>query len=269
MSITVVIVTYNSQRHLAECVNSVLTETQDWQTDIILVDNASQDETVQLAYTLLPRNSIIALGENEGFARAVNRALSLSPSQYVLLVNPDVIMEKGSLRAMANLLDGDARVAAVGAKHRYSHGGLQLTWGWKPTLLREWFRRRCQYGLRAHDEALTRRMEAYASKPLEVDWVSGSCLLFYRSVNDEVGGWDESFFLFFEDIDWCVRVRQRGYRIFYCPEALVRHVEGASAATAHRVASAAYRQSQRYYAKKHWGLFSRVVLWAYSLLRRK
>ncbi len=185
---------------MSACLQSVLAEMQDRQAEIILVDNASQDESLQIAYTLLQRKSLIASECNEGFARAVNRALAGTSGDYVLLVNPDVVMGRGSLSAMLHLLESDPRIAVVGAKHRYAHGGLQLTWGWKPTLLREWFRRRCQYGLRAHDAALTKRLDAYSSKPLDVDWVSGSCVLFRRCVNNEVGGWDERFFLFFEDI---------------------------------------------------------------------
>jgi len=266
LGLAVIVVTFNSERSLGDCLKSIRSETEGMETEIVVIDNASEDATVNVALASLPREAVIALNENLGFSTAVNLGISKTKGEYVLLVNPDVVLQPGCLRSMSSILESDATVGAVGAKHRYPNGGLQLTWGWAPTLLREWFRKKCQYGLRARNEKLTERLEKYTGKNIDVDWVSGSCLLFRRCVNEDLSGWDENFFLFFEDIDWCVRARKQGCRVVYCSDAVVTHLEGASAATRPKESERAYRQSQRLYARKHWGLCSRTVLNLYLTL---
>lgn len=266
--VSIIVITHNAEEHLSRSVDSILKETRGGKVEIRLVDNGSSDRTREIATSLLTPNNCIFQENNLGFSKALNIGIKKTTGEYILVMNPDVFLEKGALRNLTCYLDEHPNVAAVGPKHHYPDGRLQLTWGWKPTIAREWLRRKCQYGLRQGDEKLTSRMEFYSKAPLKVDWLAGSCLLFRRSVNEKIGGWDERFFLFFEDIDWGVRAREASYDMVLFPEALVRHVEGGSAGKRPKATERIYRESQRLFVDKHWGLVSRIFIKTYLGLKR-
>ena len=265
-TVSVVIVTYNSERYLANCLESL--KAQAHPLEIFLLDNASRDSTLSVARSYLPSDSILALDENVGFSRAVNVGIKRTQHENVLVMNPDIVLKSETVSRLLSTLNADSDVAAVGPKHRYPDGKLQLTWGEVPNLVTETVRKHRQYALRRGDPRTTSRFESIA-KPLNVGWVAGSCILLRKAVNEAIGGWDENFFLFFEDIDWCLRAGQHGYRIVFDPTVSVQHEEGASATTNPHESSKAYRQSQLYFVDKHWGWFSRTVLKTYLWLKRR
>jgi GT2 family glycosyltransferase len=224
--VDVVIVSYNSRATLRACVEPLAGE--DW-IQVIVADNASADGSLA-AIADLPLTAL-GLARNFGFAYACNRGAEAGSAPSILFLNPDGRIEPDALRRLLAVLDGSDTVAAAAPRIRSSDGELELS-------LRRFPRLRSTYGqalflhrLLPHaswaDEVV--RDPSRYERPGAPDWASGACLLVRRSAFEQVGGWDESFFLYGEDVDLCWRFSRAGQRVVFDPAATATHVGGASA----------------------------------------
>ena len=207
---------------------------------ILVVDVASGDSRLDRLPETYPGVATLGLQENVGFSAAVNAGLKELEDRRVLLLNADVLLTREQVTALEGVADRSAersadRVecpAALGPLQRYEDGTPQLTWGADPSWRSERRRRRLTRGCTQRDSAAGEEVLAEADGTREVDWLSGSCILIDRTAPGGGLEWDEGYSLYFEDMDWCRRVREAGGRVLHTSEVSVVHAHGASMKTA-------------------------------------
>jgi len=262
--ISVIIVSYNVRELLLRCVDSALAQDLGpHDVEVIVVDNASEDDSADAVRRRFPEVQVIDMGGNFGFSRAVNRGAKEARGDRLLLLNPDARLGPGALAALDRRLRGVPWCGAVGARQVDSQGFFQLAVGPKVGLTRELGRKLVQSRLDRSDGRMARWLDARLSKPGPVPWAAASCLLVTRDAFAAVEGFDEEFFLYFEDIDFCLRLGQRGYSIWYDPSVTVVHERGRSAARVRGEAAQAYRESQRRFWQKHGRRWQSLVVAGY------
>ena len=231
----------------------------------IVVDNASPDDSAALVREEHPSCELIELEDNLGFSCAVNAGVARGSADIVVVLNPDVELNTEALGRITKWIggSGDPRIGAVGVRQEDPDGFLQLSIGPRPSLVGELGRKLVQRRLDRHDERVANWLDRWLSIPRQVSWAAGSCLGIRRKAFDAVGGFDEDFFLYFEDIDFCLRLGDAGYGVKYDPCATVLHHRGASMAQQPERCRQAYRRSQLRFWNKHGRAFQRIVVRQY------
>ena len=220
-----VVVNFNAGAHLVACVRSLRAEGLD---RIVVVDNASRDGSVEAALAVDPGIDVVQTGRNLGFGSAVNRGVPRLEGD-VLVVNPDVVVEPGAVKALEAVLEQEPDVGIVGPRIEDPDGTLYPSARTFPALgdaLGHAF-----VGLVAPRNRFTRRyrmLDWDHAVAARVDWVSGACMLVRRECFDELGGFDEAFFMYLEDVDLCWRAHRAGWAVAYEPAGRIMHVQGVS-----------------------------------------
>jgi N-acetylglucosaminyl-diphospho-decaprenol L-rhamnosyltransferase len=251
----VLIVSYEVRDILQRCLNST-TEAD----EVIVVDNASTDGTPEMIRQQFGQVLLVVNADNRGFSVATNQAARIATGDLLLLLNPDTQLWPGAIDAMRGEMLSRPDAAVLGFRQVNAMGTFQLSIGPRPSLVLELGRMITQRRLDRGDTRLARWLDRRYQKAMEVAWVSGSSLMVRRSAFSAIGGFDESFFLYFEDADFCLRARAQG-RVYYVPTVTVMHHRGMSAAKNVSVAQRAYRSSQiiywqRYRGRRHASLIS-------------
>jgi len=236
--------------------------------DVLVVDNASTDGTVNAVRLRHPRARVIDNAGNRGFAAACNQGWRSGGAPLVLFLNPDAEVLPGAIEALAGVLDRRTDAGIVGPRTLNEDGTVQVSTGSDLTIATERTQRRLVRGVRARAPRALAEADARHSREHEPDWVSGSCLMARRAALEAVGGYDEGFFLYEEDADLCRRVRAAGWRVVFTPAAVVRHRLGRSMEKAGARARAEYHRSHRRYYEKHNGPLQRLLLRVWLELRR-
>ncbi len=230
MSTAVLIVNYRTYPELAACLVSLRPHLEP-DDEVVVVDYESDREALGRAVGGGTNIATIARPDNLGFAAGVNLAAAASRAPFLLLLNPDTIVEGPVVRALEQWLTSHPDVGLVGARVLNADGSVQASARRFPNVTTWFGGRSTWFSSRFPRNWLSRRnlvgLDAVA--PIEVDWVSGACLMTRRDVFDRVGGFDEGFFLYWEDADYCSRVAEAGFRRMYVPMASVRHAVGRSA----------------------------------------
>jgi N-acetylglucosaminyl-diphospho-decaprenol L-rhamnosyltransferase len=220
-----VVVNYNAGEYLVACVRSLRAEGIQ---RVVVVDNASTDGSVAAAQAADADLEIVHAGANLGYGPAANRGAQRFDGD-VLVVNPDAVVEPGAVKAMQAVLEHDAEVGIVGPRIENPDGTLYPSARTFPALgdaMGHAF-----VGLVAPGNRYTRRyrmLDWDHAVAARVDWVSGACLLARRACFDELGGFDERYFMYLEDVDLCWRAHHKGWAVAYEPAARVVHVQGVS-----------------------------------------
>ena len=241
MVISIIIVPYNARADLQRCLESLQAAPPAAAHEIIVVDNGSTDGSADAARRINGVR-VIDAGANLGFARANNLGIRASSGAALLLLNSDTVVSPSVLDRLLGELDHDASVAVVGPRLVDGDGRAELSFGRMIGPLNELRQKRLARS--GSVEALTRRRQY-------PDWVSGACLLVRRTDAEAVGGLDERFFMYTEDVDFCAAIRARGRRILFTPDVQVVHLRGRSAATAPDATREHYRRSQIAFYEKH------------------
>jgi N-acetylglucosaminyl-diphospho-decaprenol L-rhamnosyltransferase len=257
--VAVVVVSYNTRPDLLRCL-AALGLNVTLPLEVVVVDNASHDGSADAARAAFPAVRVIENGANLGFARANNIGLRATAAPYALILNSDAELRPGCLEALCGLLERRPELGAVGPRTLGADGRIQLSFGPALTPLAEWRQRRLVKGLRAGAPWALREVEQMAAREHEPDWLSASCLLARRAALDAVGGFDEGFFLYEEDVDLCVRLRRAGWRLLFTPAAEVVHQLGRSMEKAPALARLEYDRSHLRYYRKHNGVFWTLAL---------
>ena len=255
--VSVSIVNWNSSSQLKRCLDSVYSQ-EGVDKEVIVVDNASSDFDPRLFEKSYPSLKLLVNKENVGFAKALNQAVGVSNGEYLLFLNPDVEFEgRDGLRQLLDFIRKDRKIAIVGPKLLNPDGSLQpsgrkfpsfvdLVYGLDPPLFSKFIR---------HDPFQRTDFD----KVVEVDEVSGACFLIRKDVFKAVGGFDENFFLYFEEVDLCKRVKRMGFKVYYYPEVKVFHQWGASSRK-NPLSRKHMLSSRFYYCRKHYGFLCLLVL---------
>ena len=226
IKISVIIVTYNSSYIIGDCLSTLINNLPDGDSEIIVVDNASKDRTINIVYNYNKNIILISLKDNIGFAGGVNRGISVSKGSYVLILNPDVIVNRECIDGLMSFLDRNENVSAVGPKLTYQDGQTQPSRRRYPHL-RAIMTHRIAFLKRIFGEKILSEflMEDISDKdPVEVEWLIGGCLMLRRDALDDIGLLDSKFFLYYEDADWCYRAAKKGWKVFYLPQVMAMHL---------------------------------------------
>ena len=240
-TVSIVIVSFNARADLERCLESLHASPPAAAAEIIVVDNGSTDGSADAVRRLLGVRLIDA-GANLGFAAANNIGIRAGSSTNILLLNSDTIVPAGAIDRMLLELDSDTAVAVVGPRLVDGAGRAELSFGGMIGPLNEFRQQRLARS--ATVEQLTRQRQY-------PDWVSGACLLVRRADAEAVGGLDERYFMYTEDVDFCAAIRGRGRRILFTPDVEVIHLRGRSAASAPEATREHYRRSQIAFYEKH------------------
>jgi N-acetylglucosaminyl-diphospho-decaprenol L-rhamnosyltransferase len=251
-TVDAVVVSYNSGRTIRRCVEPLLAADS---VRMLVIDNDSRDDTLA-AIAGLPLEAL-PQSENRGFAHGCNAGIEAGAAPYVLLLNPDAVIELESVQTLVRDLEEHPRVGIVAPRILDAAGSLEFSQRRFPRLRSTFavavFAHRLFPGASWQDEVI-RDTSAY-ERPGAPPWVSGACLLVRRSVCEALGGLDDGFFLYGEDVDFCRRTRDLGYDIRFQPSATVMHIGGSSAPRPELLPLLA--ASRLRYSRKHEGRLER------------
>lgn len=248
--LSVVIVNYLAYAPLANCLES-LTEFVP-PANIVVVDHQTQAEQVGRLTARFPYVQFLPTSANPGFAAGVNRGVGATTGEYVLVLNPDCIVSSDP-RPLASWLANHPEVAVCGALVREADGSVQASARRFPGVTTGLAGRTTWLTRLWPDNPLTmgNLVRDLPAEPIEVDWVSGACMMIRRDAFAAVGGMDEQFFLYWEDADLCRRLNQAGWKTDYHPGMTVTHLTGQSSQHARKASLVAFHQSAYRYYRKH------------------
>ena len=259
--VSVVIVSWNTRDLLRGCLASI--ELSPLVLETFVVDNASEDGSIEMVRAEFPRVTVIPNGDNLGFGRANNLAFARASGEYVLLLNPDAQLEADALESLVGTLDNQSSTAVVGPHVVNADGSIQSTRRRFPTVATLFVESTPLQSVLSAQHSLLRDyyvLDRPDDAPQRVDWLVGACLLVRRSALVQVGGFDERFFMYFEEIDWCRRFRKTGWSVVFEPPARVRHLGGQSSNQVPTRRQCEFNESKCRYARKWHSLFTALVL---------
>ncbi|MFT5290888.1 MAG: N-acetylglucosaminyl-diphospho-decaprenol L-rhamnosyltransferase [Planctomycetota bacterium] len=263
--IDAVVVTYNSLAVVGDCLESLRRAPF---VRTYVVDSASQDKTAEYVRRSYREVDVSVMPTNRGFGSGCNEGIARGVAPLVLLLNPDATLEPGELRKLVAYLEQNPEVAAVGPAIVNSDGGPEAGLQALPSTGGE-LARTCEIlarklGLQRDDECLVDASESI--------WISGACMLIRRSALEDVGAFDESFFLYYEETDWCLRAQALGWWIAHLPGSVCTHIGGASSGDpteeSSQVTAKHFRASRRRYFRKHHGVLALAAVEGLHLARR-
>ena len=252
-ALLILIVSWNTRDLLRDCLHSLQPFAHpEW--DVLVVDNASTDDSVAMVRSEYPAARLIENAVNVGYARANNQGLRTSTAPYALLLNSDTRATPKAIHGLLAFMETHPEAGAVCPRLLRPDGTAQpFAFGGDPTpayLLRRGVLRLLARR-HLHDWATTHTQS--------VDWVSGACLLARRAAFEQAGMLDENFFMYFEDNDWCLRLRRAGWKNYYHPAEVIVHLGGQSLAR-NPQAQLSYEASLRYFYHKHYGPLAGLML---------
>lgn len=267
MTISVIIVSYNVKEFLHQCILSLKKALENYDYEIIVVDNDSVDGSNEIVRYKFPEIILIENDSNRGFAAACNQGLDTAKGEFLLLLNPDTMIQEDTVSTMVNFFKTYSDVGAAGCKILNADGTLQLA---------------CRRSFPIPKVAIPKLIGLSKLFPknrffgkynltyvdpdelIDVDAVSGSFLMFRREVWEQVGGLDEEFFMYGEDIDYCYRIKEAGWKIYYVPFTKIIHYKGESTKLASFDNFIAFYRAMDIFVKKHfsksYSIFLDVIL---------
>ncbi|MER3461726.1 MAG: hypothetical protein C4342_01470, partial [Armatimonadota bacterium] len=252
--LSVTICSWNTRDYLDRCLASVLAQTEEIALEVIVIDNASEDGSVETVEQKYPSVHLIRNEQNRGFGAGHNQGFAVASGEFLMPLNSDTVVHPSCFSRLVSFLRENRDVGIAAPKLLNPDGSLQYSCRRFPTPAAALFRN-TPLGKLFPNNRFAREylMQDWDhSEPRDVDWVSGAALCLRASVYREIGGFDERFFMYLEDVDLCKRVHDAGLRVVYVPDAAVTHVIGAST---DRVANRMIRQFHKsmllYYARHH------------------
>jgi GT2 family glycosyltransferase len=230
MKLSIIIVSWNVKEDLSRCLHSLEENPPSSKYEVIVVDNGSSDGTIESIRNHFPGVHFIANSDNRGFAAANNQGIEKSQGEYVLFLNPDTIIDSNCLNILMDFMDKNEDVGVCGPKLLYGDGTVQRS-----------VRRFPSFRGALHRHTIFKILKIFKSdyekwvmrdfkydRQMEVDQVMGAALMTRRSIIKTVGMMDEIFFVYYEEVDLCYRIKQAGWRIVFLPEAKITHLGGRS-----------------------------------------
>ncbi len=254
VQLSIIIVNFETPEYTTDCIRSIFKNKPHLVFEVIVIDNGSKDQSLERLREELPQVVCIETGANLGFSQANNLGINNARGNFILLLNSDTKILDDSIDKMLEYLLANPHVGAMGPRQLHGNGKLQLSWGSFPTLISEAFRKLLHYRLSINDLKIRDYLEEKYAGSTDVDWVSGSCLMTRKDALQQAGLLDGRFFMYFEDIDLCRRMKDAGWRIHYNSDITIVHYGGISAKRNLMRVLVEYRRSQIYFTRKYYGL---------------
>ncbi|MDD5625873.1 MAG: glycosyltransferase family 2 protein [Patescibacteria group bacterium] len=260
MNISIIIVNYNAQDWLEDCLRSILKYSADIKLEIIVIDNNSTDESKKFIREKFSTIKLIESDKNSGFGQANNQAAEIATGDILFFLNPDTLIQENIFQKIINAFEQDSKIGIVAPQLVLPDNSLQ-PWAYgKEEGIMGIIKNKFKNNLSAHQ---------LANLSAEFDWVSGAALAIRRDIFEKINGFDEKFFMYFEDKDLCLRVKKLDYKIAVLPDAKIIHFGGKSSG-GDKQRKKLYYQSQNYFWRKHYGFFKsvlmRLIRWPYKIL---
>lgn len=250
IDLSVVIVNWNTSELLIQCLESIFNAESSLTFEVVVVDNGSTDNSVQITSGHFPQVRIIANDRNLGFAMANNQGIRAGSARYHLILNSDTIVRPKSLDMLVQYADEHVEAGMVGPKLLNMDGTLQESWAEFPSFWSEITGKPIR----------NRRPIGDPCFAYDVDSILGACMLVRKEVVRSIGVLDEAYFMYSEEIDWCFRIKRGGWQIHYYPASEIFHIGGASASmNSLRQLSLLY-QNKILFFSKNYGYFKSLML---------
>ncbi len=268
MSVSIVIISYNVKEFLQQCILSLKKSCTGVPHEIIVVDNNSVDGSDKIIKDEFPDVRLIKNKDNKGFASACNQGLKIATGEYLLLLNPDTMIQEDTIPKMVKFFRQNPEAGAAGCKILNADGTLQLA---------------CRRSFPTPSVAIPKTLGLSTlfpksklfskynltyedpDKQIEVDALSGAFLMFRREVYNQIGGLDEDYFMYGEDLDYCYRIKSNGWKIFYYPKTKIIHYKGESTKLASFDNFVVFYKAMDIFVKKH---FHKKYFIFFSILLR-
>ncbi|NLE77811.1 MAG: glycosyltransferase family 2 protein [Chloroflexi bacterium] len=278
--LSIIIVNWNVRELLARCLETIWAQVDQADAhqlrlveaphtaEVIVVDNASSDGSVEAVRAGFPWVRCIANDANLGFTKGNNQGLAVAQGRYLLLLNPDTEVRPGALQAMLRWMDAHTAVGALGPRVRYPDGSVQPTRRRFPTLATALLESTFLQRWLPHNAVVQRYyvQDRSDDEAQEVDWVVGACLLLRQQAVQQVGALDEGFFMYSEELDYCYRLKGAGWSVAYLPQAEIIHHEGRSSEQAPLARQFHFDSSKVRFYRKHHGPAAGEAVRAFLLL---
>ncbi|MDF2857244.1 MAG: glycosyl transferase family 2 [Neobacillus sp.] len=255
MDLSIIIVNYNTTELTLNCLQSVFDIKTHYQYEVILIDNGSRDDSISLVEELYPQTILIKNEHNVGFSRANNQGIRVAGGQYILLLNSDTTVEPSTLETMINFMDIHPEVGASGCKVVLPDGLLDKSCrrGFPTPLTTFYYVSGLSKLFPTSPRFNSYHME-YLSEDAAypIDCLVGAFMMVRREVVDQVGLLDERFFMYFEDTDWCYRIKEAGWLNYYYPMTKITHFKrGSSRGRPYRITYEFHRAMKLFYDKHY------------------
>lgn len=264
--LSIIIVSWNVRDLLRDCLHSVFANQGNLTLEVIVVDSASADGSPEMVRELFPQVMLIACEENVGFPRGNNIGLAQANGRYILLLNPDTVVLGNALAQSVAYLAQHPAVGVMGAQLLNADGSVQSSRRRFPSLLTGIFE---STWLQSYAPTFLLRdyyvQDTADDETAAVDWVMGAFMLIRREVFEKVGGMDEAYFMYSEELDWCKRIKAAGWQIVYYPEAQIIHYQGKSSEQASTMRHINFNRAKLRYFRKYHGLTAATILRAILL----
>lgn len=263
MKLSVIIVNYNVKAFLQQALDSIIRATRNLETEVFVVDNHSVDGSAELVRTQYPQVKLIVNEENLGFSRANNQALEHATGEYIWLLNPDTLVQEDTPEKLIQQMEADPQIGMLGCKILNDDGSLQLAC--RRSFPTPWIAFSKLLGL----STLFPKSKIFGKYNLthldengsyEVEAISGSCMFIRREVLKVVGRLDENFFMYGEDLDWCYRFREAGWKVFYTAATSIVHYKGESSKVVAWDSLTHFYKAMDIFSRKHFSTTSRWPL---------
>ncbi len=227
--LSLIIINWNTRQMLLDCIDSIFRTVRQASFEIIVVDNGSTDGSAEAVRSTFPQVTIITNIANLGFAKANNIGLRRMQGRYVVLLNSDTVVKEGAFEALLAFMDRTPRAGICGPQLLNADGSRQTSYGIFPTLASEFTSKTF---LRVFFPKQYRRLfipdDTTFTTPVVVDFIIGACMVARKQAVDEAGMLDEDYFFFYEEIDWCLRMKRAGWSVYHVPDARIVHFGGGS-----------------------------------------
>ncbi len=260
--VSVIIVNFNNRAFLCKTLESLFQDLEGVPSEVIVVDNASDDDSVLSVNRDFPQVDVLSLPENVGYGRGNNLGVEHATGEYLLFLNNDTLVPEGSVAKLVDLIRGRPEYGIVAPLILFPDRSLQLSWGKDLHLHTEVFLK--FFAEKWHRMRFRRKK---GSRSRDVDWVSGACFVMARSLFQKVGGFDERFFLYVEDADLGKRVRKLGFKVHVTADIRIVHYRGRSVSKVPGFALLQAKRSQLHYYCKHNSRMALAVLKGYLRIR--
>ena len=263
MDVSIVIVNWNTRELLGKCIRSVYENAGDADCEIIVVDNASSDKSVEMVRCEFPQVAVVSNSVNTGYAAGVNQGLRVACGRYCLVLNSDIIICDGAISKIIDYADEHPKAAVIGPQVWENQEVFQPTCFGYPSLMNMILRMCGLAKIFKNNHFFGREMMLWWKRDTakKVDVVSGMFMFVRRRAVEQVGVMDESYFLYFEETDWCYRFAKAGWENLFFPGARIIHLDGGNKST-DQVAlkmKIQYRRSMLVFFRKNYGPVSYVV----------